>query len=315
VLFFNRGDPTLKSPVFKNLVIYRLNRELSLDAEAINEQLSNFIFSPCGSQDAARSGWVSPMGKLSNSLTYAVNGQILLCVQREEKILPSAYIKEQLAEKVDRVEKEQHRKLKKTEKDSLKDEVLHTLLPSAFTKTSQVLIWIDTISNLISVATASSRRAEDALALLRKSLGSLPVIPLTTETPIELTLTEWVRSGEVPAGFMLGDSAELKAILSEGGSVRWKKQALVSDEVATNIENGKLVTTIDLDWQDRISFTLNDSLVIKRIKFSDVLLEQNDDIDREDAAQRFDADFILFTGELSHLYRDLFAALGGEMQR
>lgn len=72
------------------------------------------------------------------------------------------------------------------------------------------------------------------------------------------------------------------------------------------------MTKLALDWQERVSFVLTDDGMIKRLKIADVLLEENDDIDREDILQRFDADFVLITGELSALIKNLIDALGGE---
>lgn len=299
---------------FKNLMVYRLSREVSLSADEMEKQLSAFSFTPCGSQDMAKTGWVSPMGSHSDALTHTVNGQIVICARKEEKILPSPVIKQELQDKIERLEGEQHRKLKKTEKDSLKDEVLHNLLPRAFSRFNQTFLWIDTVNDLIMVDAASAKRAEDTLALLRKSLGSLPVVPLTLENPIELTLTEWVRSKTLPAGFALMDEAELKAILEDGGVIRCKKQDLFSDEIAVHIEAGKLVTKLALDWQERIQLVLSDDGSLKRLKFADTLRDQNEDIDREDFAQRFDADFILMTSELAALIKNLIEALGGEAQ-
>ncbi|CNH13812.1 recombination-associated protein RdgC [Yersinia pekkanenii] len=299
---------------FKNLMVYRLSREVSLSADEMEKQLSAFSFTPCGSQDMAKTGWVSPMGSHSDALTHTINGQIVICARKEEKILPSPVIKQELQAKIERLEGEQHRKLKKTEKDSLKDEVLHSLLPRAFSRFNQTFLWIDTANDLIMVDAASAKRAEDTLALLRKSLGSLPVVPLTLENPIELTLTEWVRSKELPAGFTLMDEAELKAILEGGGVIRCKKQDLFSDEIAVHIEAGKLVTKLALDWQERVQLVLSDDGSLKRLKFSDTLREQNEDIDREDFAQRFDADVILMTSELAALIKNLIEALGGEAQ-
>lgn len=300
---------------FKNLMVYRLSREVALNADEMEKQLSAFAFTPCGSQDMAKTGWVSPMGSHSDALTHAVNGQIVICARKEEKILPSPVIKQELQAKIERLEAEQHRKLKKTEKDALKDEVLHSLLPRAFSRFNQTFMWIDTVNDLIMVDAASAKRAEDTLALLRKSLGSLPVVPLTMESPIELTLTEWVRSGEMPAGFAIQDEAELKAVLEEGGVIRCKKQNLISDEIAVHIEAGKLVTKLAVDWQERIQLMLSDDCSLKRLKFADTLREQNDDIDRDDFAQRFDADFILMTSELAALIKNTIEALGGEAQR
>lgn len=301
---------------FKNAIIYRISNPMSLMAQlaTIEQQLLPFQFTPCGSQDTARTGWV-PATAFSQTLKHDANGQYLLTVQRQEKILPGPVIKQELNARIAKLESEQGRKLKKTEKDSLKDEVLQSLLPRAFTKDSRTQLWIDITSGLIIVDASSARKAEDALALLRKSLGSLPVIPLTIENPVELTMTEWVRSGNAPSGFAIGDAAELKAILADGGIARVKKQDLVSDEIATHIEAGKVVTKLALDWQQRVTFTLTDDAILTRLKFCDELIDQNDDIDREDVLARFDADFTLMTGELSALIKQLVTALGGEAQR
>ncbi|MEQ5391522.1 recombination-associated protein RdgC [Proteus sp. fly-1013] len=299
---------------FKNILVYRLNKEIALSMDELEQQLASLAFTPCSSQDMTRTGWVSPMGDRGEALIHVTGKQVMMCARKEDKILPATVIKQALQDKVEKLEGEQGRKLKKTEKATLKDEVVHTLLPRAFSKFSQTFIWLDLEKQLVIVDSGSAKRAEDNLALLRKTLGSLPVIPLNFNESVELKMTEWVRSGELPAGFTLMDEAELKAVLDEGGVIRCKKQELVSDEIATHIEAGKFVTKLSVDWEDRLQFMLCDDGSIKRIKFSETLREQNDDIDKADFAQRFDADFVLMTGELSALIERVTEVLGGEAE-
>lgn len=299
---------------FKNILVYRLNKEIALSMDELEQQLASLAFTPCSSQDMTRTGWVSPMGDRGEALIHVTGKQVMMCARKEDKILPATVIKQALQDKVEKLEGEQGRKLKKTEKATLKDEVVHTLLPRAFSKFSQAFIWLDLEKQLVIVDSGSAKRAEDNLALLRKTLGSLPVVPLNFNESVELKMTEWVRSGELPAGFTLMDEAELKAVLDEGGVIRCKKQELVSDEIATHIEAGKFVTKLSVDWEDRLQFMLCDDGSIKRIKFSETLREQNDDIDKADFAQRFDADFVLMTGELSALIERVTEVLGGEAE-
>ncbi|MDR9742319.1 recombination-associated protein RdgC [Proteus terrae] len=299
---------------FKNILVYRLNKEIALSMDELEQQLASLAFTPCSSQDMTRTGWVSPMGDRGEALIHVTGKQVMMCARKEDKILPATVIKQALQDKVEKLEGEQGRKLKKTEKATLKDEVVHTLLPRAFSKFSQTFIWLDLEKQLVIVDSGSAKRAEDNLALLRKTLGSLPVVPLNFNESVELKMTEWVRSGELPAGFTLMDEAELKAVLDEGGVIRCKKQELVSDEIATHIEAGKFVTKLSVDWEDRLQFMLCDDGSIKRIKFSETLREQNDDIDKADFAQRFDADFVLMTGELSALIERVTEVFGGEAE-
>ncbi|CAM3778742.1 recombination-associated protein RdgC [Salmonella enterica subsp. enterica serovar 1,4,[5],12:i:-] len=301
----------MKSVAFKNIFIYRLSREIDLDSSTVKNALSKFQFYPCGSQDMAKAGWTHV---LAENFTHEYRGFLLLQHKREEKILPAPVLKEELQKKVQKLEEEQSRKLKKTERDSLKDEVLHSLLPRAFSRKSLARILIDRDNHLVFVEAGSAKKAEDMLALLRKSLGSLPVIPFTPKDPLEITVTEWIKQG-FPQGFRAGDQATLKALLEDGGAVLCKKQDLQSDEVMAHIEAGKVATAISLNWQDRAFFRLGDDMSIKSLKFCDDLYDQNDDIDREDVAQRFDADFILFTSELSAMFASLVEAVGGEAER
>lgn len=297
----------------KNLRLYRLSRDVKFDIKQLQEQLAKYVFQPCGSQDQAKTGWIAPMGAAAEQLFHACNGHILLARRREEKILPRVVVQKELAQKIDRLESDQGRKLKKTEKDSLRDEVLHTLLPRAFSRHADIWVWIDTTSGLIAVDSATAKKAEDTLALLRKTLGSLPVVPLTLETPIELTLTQWVKQGRAAHPFDLGDSAVLHAILEDGGKVTCKKQELDSEEIASHLAAGKVITRLALAWHDaRIWFSLSDDFGLTGIKYADQLTDQNDDIDREDAGARFDADVLLLTGELAKLISELISALGGE---
>lgn len=302
----------MKTPFLKNVCIYRLSRDFKLDPETLEKQMTEFAFSPCGSQDMSRRGWVNVTPE---KLFIEHEDSFLLCCQHQVKIIPNPVINDAVAERVAKIEADQGRKIRRIERLSIKDEVLHTLLPRAFSKNTSNYVWVDVAHQLVFVEATSARVAEDLLGLLRKTLGSLPVVPLMMETPIELTITEWLKKSAMPAGYAAGSEAVLKAILENGGALRVSKQDLLSDEITTHIDAGKLATTLALDWQKRITFRLADDMTIKAIHYADDLRDQNDDIEREDIHSRMVADFILFKAEFGALLASLIDVLGGEYAR
>ena len=297
---------------FKNVMIYRLTKSLDWTSQKLQTALEQEIFHPCGQSDMSKFGWTNPL-RGSELLHFSVGKQILLLARKEEKILPSHVVKRELDERVNLLEEKENRKLKKTEKQALKDDVIAMLLPRAFSKTQQTAIWIDSETNLIYVDAASSKRAEDTLALLRKSLGSLPVVPLAFANEPTTVMTDWIAQDNLPEYLTALEEAELKA--PDDAVIRCKNHPLDSEEILSHLQKGKLVTKLALDWDEHLSFVLNDDGSLKRLKFADKIRENNDDILKEDYAQRFDADFVLMTGELAKLTENLIDDFGGEKER
>ena len=296
---------------FKNAMIYRLTKSLDWSEKTLSDALENNQYHPCNQSEMSKFGWSTPL-KGSELLYFTVGKQILLLTQKEEKILPAHVIKRELDARVEKVEQAENRKLKKVEKQTLKDDVLATLLPRAFSKYQQTALWIDAENNLIYVDAASAKRAEEALALLRKSLGSLPVVPLTFANEPSLVMQEWVAKESIPQWLVSLEEAELRD--ANNGVIRCKQQALDSDEILSLV-NSKYVTKLALEWEEHLSFVLNEDCSLKRLKFADQIREKNDDILKEDYAQGFDADFVLMTGILSKLTENLLHDFGGEKER
>ncbi|WOT04262.1 recombination-associated protein RdgC [Shewanella youngdeokensis] len=296
---------------FKNLTVYRFNKPFSVDTESMEKSLEDFTFSPCSSQDISKFGFSKALGKHGDTLVHTAADRHLISATKEEKILPSQVIKEALEDKVLQLEAEDNRKLTKKEKDSLKDEITTTLLPRAFSRRSQIRALILPEIQMILVDSSSAAKSEELMALLRKALGTLPIIPMSFKTPIEEQLTEWLKDGKTPADFDMQDEAELKSNADDGGIVRFKQQDLSEDEVLAHIEVGKQVHKLALHYSQSVAFILQSDATLKRLKFSEEFRAGNDDLGTEDPMARLDADFALMSSELIALVNTVVESLGG----
>jgi recombination associated protein RdgC len=292
---------------FKNLYFFAFTRPFEWSEQDLEKHLAEHLFTPCGSTEMAHFGWVNALGKQGSSIVHGVNNNFLLCARKEEKILPGPVIKDQLEAKIAQLEVEQSRSATKKEKEQFKEDIIFELLPRAFSRVTDTHAYISPTDNIIVINTSSQGKAEDFLALLRKVLGTLPVTSLSPEIAPDETMTDWLIEKNIGEKFQLGMEAEFNALGDDGAVVRVKNQDLASDEIKSHLDADKYVVKLALEWDETLSFILCDDLAIKRVKFFDVIHEQNDDIDKDDVIARLDADFALMAGELNRFIGDLLA--------
>lgn len=297
---------------FKNLQLYRFSKPFELDPEALNEQLAQHSFVPCGSQDLTRSGWVPPLGRHGSELVHVTNGYMMICSRRQDKLLPASVINEELEQKVLQIEEREARNLPRKERQTLKEEVIFSLLPRAFARSVMQFAYISARDNMLVVNAASAKRAEALIDDLREAVGPLSLIPLAAKNqPIEV-MTRWVNSGNLTQGFELGEECDLRDNADINSVIRCKNQNLSATEILSHLKAGMHVSKLALSWQQRIEFVLDEKLVIKRLRFSDLVQEKANEVEAEDVAQRFDVDFSIMSLELTGFFKSLLAALGGE---
>jgi recombination associated protein RdgC len=292
---------------FKNLIIYQFDKNSSIE-RLDNDMLKNMAFTPCGPTDSIKKGFVSPIDD-DDVLKLQVQGHSLLKLRIESKLLPSCVIKKKTAERIEQLEQKLGRSVTKSERLCAKDEVIVDLLPVAFTKDQYVYVWINDKDKFIAVETASFKKAEDVLALIRKELGALALKPLSVENNISFTLKEWVCNDSTPPNFFVLNDAMLADPLEGNGKIKLIDENLTAEEVKSYLNGGREIKSLSFSYKQQTVFTVNTELVFSKISFSSEMLDENSDISLDDKAKRIEADFFLVANELANLINDFTKAV------
>lgn len=295
---------------FKNARVYYLTKPFTITPEDLEQKLAEHAFQPCTSHDKFRYGWVSPLGKDGEMLTHVVADYVMICAQKQERLLPASVVNEATEEKVAEIEQRQGRKIYRKERRQIKDDVYATLLPKAFTRNQQTFAYISAKDNLLVVNTASAPKAEDLLSLLRDCLGSLPaVIPDVKRAPSDV-MTRWLKEQKASHHFVIDEDCELYNPVDGSNIVRCKGQDLFTDELQAHLAAGKQVKNLGVTWKSLLSCVIADDLSVKRLRFEGMKEEaENEEV--ESAAQKFDQEFAVMSLELTGFFESYFKAFGG----
>ena len=297
---------------FKNLAVYRFTEPFSSAADVLEQKLAQAPFRQCGAHDEFSLGWTSPVGKGGDGLLHTSNGFMMICMKKEEKLIPSAVINEMLQEKITEIEEQEARKLPQKERSRIKDELIFELLPKAFSFSRKTFAYIDSLNGWLVVDAASPKKAEELLTLLRKCLGSLPVMPISSTLKPSSVMTQWLLNNVSPKDITVEDECELRSQEEEAAIIRCKRHDLALPEIKNHLDSGKQVIKLAMSWADRLSFVLDENLTVKRLKFLDLIQEQAAEIEADGAVEQFDADFSIMTAELAQFLPRLLELFNSE---
>ncbi len=302
--------------MFKNAFVYRIEHWNPPTLPEMEDRLSGSRFIECGASQPESAGWVAPRGNANAALAESIGGQVVFKLCTETKAVPGGVVKTQVNAQLDVIEKETGRRPKGKRAKEVKEAVVHALLPRAFPKRSDTLVWLDPQAQLVWVGAGTAKKADAVVTRLIELLGGgLKLALLQTQLSPATAMSLWLTEKEAPAGFSMDRECELKQPDSEKASVRYARHTLDIDEVGEHIKQGKLPTRLALTWNSRVSFILTEALTLKKIELLDVVLEnapQNSGKPGgKDDDGGFDADVALTTGELRLMIPDLIIALGG----
>ena len=290
---------------FRNLTLFRFSAAVVKSLKSLEEDLSEKRLRPCGPIELATRGFISPYGRAEETLLHRVGKCALLTMGSEDKLLPSSVINEELAVRLQKIAEKTGNRIGARERKHMKEEVLTDLLPRAFIRLSKRNAYLDMENGWLVVDTASRKAAEETVSQLREALGSFPATPMAAEESPRALMTDWLALGKLPQGLSLSDECELRDPVEAGAVVRCRRQELETDEVREHLKSGKQVFQLGLVFEDRLSFTLGEDLVVRKLRFLDVVQDELGENEKENAIAELDAVVALMTLELQRLFVQL----------
>lgn len=290
---------------FKQIQLFQLTDPIAYAPEELAEKLAPLGFTSCLPSLPSSAGWISPIDVENAPLTHGGNGYIMICLQIEEKILPATVIRQELIDKVKHIETRDDRKIRQKEKLTLKDEIVMTLLPRAFSKLTRLYAYIDTKNNWLILGTTNAAKTEQFLNLFKRSVSEkIRAFELNKLAPV---ITHWLKNQSNPIAFSIEKSCVLQDPNLQKRIIRCQQQDLNAGAIQALIKDGCEVKQLALCWHDRVNFMLAEDFSLRSIQYQEDVISAANDIDTETKEQQFAADFFIMTETLGGLLNELIA--------
>lgn len=143
-------------------------------------------------------------------------------------------------------------------------EVETQMLAGAPIREERVPAIYDSASQVLLVWGSARVAADYVLPAMIQAIGGCRALPWVPACPMQTLATQWLRTGELPLPFSLGEEVEL-ATADGDGKVKVSKQDIREASVLALLEEGRLVKSMEIRWAGKLSFRINAKAELRRI--------------------------------------------------
>lgn len=270
--------------MFKNAMVYTCTS--AIDLAQFAEAIDGSTISDSDMLNKERTGFSALVEGCDKNALVTMN-RLLFKWAIDKKSVPSHAISHLLNERVKEIEIREGRKVGRKEKADMKLKAETELMGKSTHKRSFCFGFIDERSSRVYLNTPSETVADIVLADLRKVFGgSFPVERFTHgKVSAPSLMRDWLVDFDSPATLELGYKTELSDFKgSDAIEMTFKKIHVREPDIIFPLtQSGLLVKSMEMVWEEKIEFVLTNELVIKSMKFKDIV---KDDLSnkKQDAA-------------------------------
>lgn len=159
-------------------------------------------------------------------MAHVVNGQILLSMRAEKKLLPATVINQVAKIRAPEIEEQQGYKPGRKQMKEIQGRVADELLPRAFSVYRDTRVWIDPPNHWHVIDAAAFAKADEMIGILAKCIEPFPLENLYVAQSPASAMTGWLAQDEALAHFSIDQDTELRSSGERGAAVRYVKHSI-----------------------------------------------------------------------------------------
>lgn len=263
--------------ITRNLITYRA--EIHATADELRNRLPEFA--TLGPHQRATDGFV-PIFRDQDERVLVVPGGWVICLREDGKAVPAQTVNEALEKKAAAIVEATGRKPGRKERNEIKADVIHDLLPQAFARTRLTYILYSERTQRLFVNANSAKVADLVMTRLVECLESLQTSTVHVSEPkmgLTKRLGNWLANEDPDDCFGTMDPAD--EIVMAGANGKWsvKTESLSGAEntLKEAMERGATVDSIGLVTEGGVSFRITSALRVKGVKHR--VVEDDEDAD------------------------------------